>query len=210
MPESEQIETKHETKKTLLSFELPEVSEQTSDFIDSDEEQAQPENETVFTQVEEQEETDQFRGLMDEKGNAFDPTIHKTPPEKTPTGRWKRLSKTQKQQTTQKESNAVYAKAAQNAAVSYANLHVSLFGKEGYIEKDALPMLSDALEAYFIENGVEEFDPKWQVLIAAGNYSTIVCTREKNADKLKAWFNPLFKKVKSLFGFAKNDEQEKE
>lgn len=213
MPELEEQETKHETKKSLLSFELPEVSEQTNDFIDSDEENAQVDETPHIPLGESQGESiqvdpaEQHRGALDNKGNPYDPAIHAYPPEMTgKLQKWKRKPKAQREQQTKVDSNAMFRKQAQNFAYLYANAHVTLFGQSGEMDKEALMPLVDSLETYFQEEGLKELSPKAQVLLSGVNYSTVICTREKNAEKLKRWFNPLVTKVKKLLKLDKKEK----
>lgn len=187
----------------LLKFELPPVSEKTDDFVDDDE----PEKEEKISGFDDGENlekpTDEYRGLMDDKGNPFDPAIHKTPPEKTPTGRWKRIPKQKREAGETGEPNALYRKQAQNFANLYASLHVTAFGSDGAVDKQALAPLVDSLELYFMEEGLRELSPKAQVMLSGFNYSTIICSREPNAEKLKRWFTPLILRIKKLLKLDK-------
>ena len=177
--------------ESLMTFELPPVSEQSDDFIESDEPEEQPAED--FTKG-----PDDYRGTFDEKGKEYDPSIHAYPPKITPGGRWSRASK---RGAKTEKPNAAFSHAAQQYAMLYGNAHVSLFGADGSIDKENLVPLVEAVEAYMIENGISELDPKWQVLLAAGNYSTVICTREANAAKMRRWFSPVWNGFKSLFGF---------
>lgn len=178
----------------LLTFERPLVSETSEGFIEADEEIENDEEKPEIV-------SNEYRGLTDDKGNAFDPLIHKSPPEQTPTGRWKRIPKSkQKAQVDSVESNAAFRKQAQNFAMLYGNAHVTLFHEHGKIDKQALAPLVDSLESYFVEEGLSELSPKAAVLLSMFNYSTVIVSREPNMQKVKRWFSPLINKVKSLFG----------
>lgn len=184
--------------EALMSFELPPVSEKADGFIESDEIEEENESDDYTSTP------DDYRGTLDDKGNEYDPAIHRYPPQKTKGGIWSKQRKSSKTSTT---ANAAYRNAAQQYAMLYGNAHVSLFGKDGSIDKDALLPLVDSLESYMIENGINELDPKYQVALSAFNYSSVICTREANIVKVQKWFSSMWVSIKGLFGFKSKKRQ---
>lgn len=193
---------------SLLSFNLPPVSEQVDDFIEDDAPAPAPDDAPADPHS--APDVDEFRGLLDDKGVQFDPALHLQPPEKTRTGRWKKIPKAQREAGETVEPNAAFRKQAQNFANLYGSLHVTVFGSDGQIDKQALAPLVDSLENYFIEEGLSELSPKAQVILGAFNYSSVICSRKPNAEKLKRWFAPVIDKVKNVFSRKKKQDDKKE
>lgn len=182
----------------LLAFDTPEVTEQAGDFIEP-ETPAEPQRATEPT-------LEDYRGQLDDKGNAFDPLIHDYPPTQTPTGRWKKRPKNKPAPELppgQDEllANAKYRAEAEKMALLYGNLHRIPFGENGKIEPQAISPLIDDIERYMMENGHTQISPKWAVLLSASMYSLTICQRPTNKEKVLKWLSPVTGYIKNLFGF---------
>lgn len=199
-----------------LAFTLPDVSETAGDFVDD------PEPETggfdVSGEYQPGETSDNnpgedYRGTPDDKGYPYDPAIHSYPPEKTgKLGKWKKKPKAQQSKggDNEPQHNASYRKQAAQYAALYAHAHVSLFGKDGTIDREAIVPLVDSLEQYFIENGNKDLPPGVAVGLSAFNYSATIASRPPNKEKVIKWFGGVVSFIKGLFGKKKPTEEKPE
>jgi len=203
------IEPSEENAHSLLSFDLPEVTQTAQDFIQDDIEPLTGEaglNESVI-EVDENSEAEKHRGTKDKKGNPYDPVLHAFPPEMTgKLGKWKRKPKAQQAKAIVDDvkPNSSFRSEADKFAKLFANLHMLPFGKNGGIQDvEELVPLTDDLERYMQENGHTNISAGWAVALSAGLYSVGVCQREPNAVKVKRWLSSGWDKIKGLFGKKK-------
>lgn len=190
-------------KSTLLDFGLPEVTEQTGDYLDesppeaeSIEDQTQPEPESESTV----QTGESLRGAPDDKGGLYDPSIHKFPAEKTPAGRWKKKPKSQIERGTSTKSGANFSLSAARYAELYGNMHIPLLGNDaGISSRDDLKPLSDSIKSYLETAGYSEIDPKWSVLLSAVNYSMDVIKRPTVSERFAELVAPLVGIFKNTF-----------
>lgn len=200
---------KEETKNPFLDMELPPVSEQVvyhdddkGEIIDSSD--REPDNHN-FDELDAEKAND-YRGLKDDKGVAFDPSLHSAPPEKTPSGRWKKIPKREREKRTENgeqiECNASNRMEAQKAASIYASLHGIPFPTDCAPNPDNFKMLTDSIEQYYNENGAVEMSAGLNLLLSCGMYTQEVATRQTNLDKVKGWF-------KKCSAWAKNRRDKK-
>jgi len=177
----------------FLKFELPSESEQTVYHDDVETEIINDDNESG-----DEYSANEYRGLLDEKGAPFDPSLHKSPPEKTAGGKWKRIPKREREQTQESgeipEANATNRMEAQKAALVYAGLHGAIFPQDCKPSSEHLNMLTDSIEQYFNENGAIEMPAGLNVALAMGMYSQEIATRPTNFEKLKKWGKSLSEK----------------
>lgn len=191
----------------IFAFSLPPVTETDTGYIDESA-TASPEAGDSAGELE-PDTGEAYRGMLDDKGVGFDPSIHSAPPEKTPSGRWKRIPKREREQrdgneTTKIEPNAAAAIEAQKMASLYGALHAIPFGSGAVIEKTEIIILADSIERYFNANGITQTPPGLDVALSAGLYSLGVSQRPSNVEKTTAymkraaaWFKVLFQRKKS-------------
>lgn len=186
----------------LLSFTLPDITEKEDDYI-SDEiddplnDAVESDYTTEQTTIKE-EQKNSYRGQMSESGELFDPTIHKSPPSQTKLGKWRKISKTKNNENIEsgEHQNADYMQEAQKAAILYANLHMIPFGEKGALKSTQdITALSNSFQRYFMEKGLTEIPVGLDVLLTGFNYSSMVCQREGNIEKVKKFFG----KMKNIF-----------
>lgn len=210
--------------KTKFDFSLPPVTEKTGGFIDDDVEWSDDEHDAdEFTgayvgQEKPTEKSDenlpseieQFRGTPSRSGEAYDPSQHAWPAKQTPkTGRWSRKKKTREESEAAPEAtNALFRKAAQINASVYAAAHQIPFGDAGKLEheKDLLGLI-DALERYYLSNGLPDMSPKTEVLLQAALYTHSVSSRQPNSERVKKVFFVAYNFVASKLGFKKRKEK---
>lgn len=215
---------KPDTPSDFLNMGLPHVSEQSvyqsgeadasaSEGLDNAGESVPSPDEAERLKSEQAaaraREAEQYRGLRDDNGREFDPSIHVVPPEKTPTGRWKRKGKKQQQKQAENgeqetTSNIDYRKEAQKAAILYASLHAIPFPTDSKPNPQQFSMLTDAIEQYYMAEGIQEIPPSINLLLSAGMYSQEIVTRPTNLEKCKKFFSKWVDK----FRYAK-DRQNK-
>lgn len=195
---------------SLMTFELPPVSDTAHDFIG----ETEPENTEFEQDYGDRPEPagddggEKYRGTPDSKGNPYDPSIHAYPPELTgKLQKWKKLSKNAKPRADGEDEikpNAAYRQEAAKMAALYAQSHVLMFGTEGRLlsQNDITPLIDD-LDRYMLENGHTEISAGWAVAMSAGLYTVDVCQREKNIDKVKRFYSEISDKVKGWFGIKK-------
>lgn len=143
----------------------------------------------------------EYDGLFDDKGRAFDSDIHTTPPEKTPSGIWKKKKKSERVPLYDGQESISNALEAQKYAQIYANLHTIPFGLDGLPDNPAelLPLVN-SLEKLFNEIGVVELPVWFDVALSGGLYTQNICVKETNIEKTKKFFKNTFQKIKNLFG----------
>ncbi len=186
----------------FLDMELPPISEQIV-YHDDDKGETEPETtqgvKTDTFKVD-QDASTEYRGMLDAKGVSFDPTIHIAPPEKTPSGRWKRIPKNQREKISsgdvEIEPNASNRMEAQKAALMYAGLHGLIFPEDCAPNPGNLNNLIDSVEQYYNENGAIELPAGLNLTIAAGMYSQEVAVRPSNLRKVKTWIGKVSNKFK--------------
>lgn len=178
---------------------LPPVTEGVSDFADdtSDATYANP---------------DAVRGTPDDKGKPFDPTLHVFPPEKTATGRWKKIPKSERPERSDAEQmatpNAAYRREAAKVATMYAQLHTLALGPDAGIlsEQDLVPMI-DAWEAKYNEDGLKQMSPNLQIALTSFLYTLGVTQRPTIKERLtNLWYKLRKKKKPQKPEKAKADE----
>lgn len=182
----------------LFGQELPPVSEQSSDYIDTPEESEDPAEIPGDDADHDQTGPESARGTLDKKGGAFDPAIHRYPPELTPGGKWKKRPRKELEEgakdknTGEKiEGNHRTRLEAQKVASLYAATHVAIFGQDGFATPEQQAMLVDGFENYFHHNGAVEIPPGLDLALVCGTYSTQIATRKNNWEKCKKFFGGL-------------------
>lgn len=191
---------------SILTMELPPVSDIDESYESAPEPEPEAETPLVNSTKEETESAaDKLRGALDDKGQAYDPAVHSFPAEKTPTGKWKKVSKAKLAEKPAEEiaeqSNAAVRLEAQKAAMLYAGIHQGVFGAEnGKPSNPAyVAMLIDSFERYMLENGVTKMPAGADALLTMGMFSIDVATKPRNAQKVKGWFSGSFKWIKNKF-----------
>lgn len=180
----------------IFDFTLPPVTETDTGYIDGEAsasalDEGQDEALTA-------PDPDKYRGMLDDKCGEFDPSLHVAPPEKTPSGRWKRIPKRERKKRDGNadekiEPNAEAKQEAQKMALIYGALHSIPYGAGGAIEKTEIVVLADSIERYFNANGITQTPPSLDVILSAGLYSLGVSQRPSNIEKTKAYFARLKK-----------------
>ena len=205
-------------KKSLLQFDLPPVTEQSTGYIDDDPiDNVSPdsghETESIESPIGDSENAEKMRGALDDKGHAYDPAIHTYPPEKTgKLGKWKRKPKGQQGESGEVKSEAAYQLAAQRYAELYGNTHVTIWGHEAGIETpEHLKPLCDSIKSYLEAEGYSEINPKLAIGLSAFNYTMSILQRPTVWEQLTKQMTPVVKWVKSTLGIKtkpKTDEEE--
>lgn len=198
---------------------LPEVTEQKDDYIEDDapqseDEEVRPEGDDNREDIPENDDkhaAEKVRGTLDKKGAAFDPALHKFPPEQTPAGKWRRIPKSEREKMTSApddekvESNASNRLEAQKMVQLYATLHAPLWGVENVTPSQPHYLsLVDAVETYFNENGSIELPSSLSLILSAGSYTSEIATRKSNMERSKALLKKMINPFKKLF--AKKDK----
>ena len=193
-----------------LSMELPEATEVSQSYHDDefitnleDSEQNQDVSETsnnpsdhvtVESNSESSilldEEREKARGIKDDKGKEFDPSIHVFPPEKTPSGIWKKLPKSKRKNDDGKEvlptvTNATIKRSAEKAANLYDTAHILAFGEDGKADAKQLGKLSESFERFFQEKGAIDLPPHLDLIVTCISHSTEVCKRPTVTERIK-------------------------
>lgn len=207
--QQEPEENKTEDNNDLLAQTLPPVSGEDTGFKDEPENETPEQSETgESVEYNEIDEAEKYRGTPDDKGKPYDPMIHVFPPEKTATGRWKKIPKSKlADKVKETEPNISYRREAEKMANLYAAIHQIPFGNDGKpTSRDDLLPLVDSWERYMMENGKTEIPAGLDLAITSGLYTFEICQREPNRKKLKDWFAPLLEKI----GFGKKKREKKE
>ncbi len=202
------IEESNATPEFSLSIDLPEVSEvDESNYHDSeygsitesnadDSAENEQKSDTVIGEnnpnaVALHEERERSRGIKDDKGREYDPSLHVFPPEKTASGIWKKIPKSQRVVNDSGEvilptqSNASIKRQAEKVAGWYDNLHLMLFGAEAKATNEQLADLSKSFESYLQESGGIELPPYLDVLFTCVTHSTEVVKRPSVFERLQ-------------------------
>lgn len=183
----------------LFTQELPPVTEQSNDYIDEVAElEATAESDPANNDLSGDDSAtgpESARGTLDKKGGAFDPAIHRYPPELTPGGKWRKRPKSEidsgptNEKTGEKiEGNHRTRLEAQKVAGLYSALHITVFGQDGLATPEQQGMLVDGFENYFHHNGTVEIPPGLDLALICGTYSTQIAARPKNSEKVKGFF----------------------
>jgi hypothetical protein len=136
---------------------------------------------------------DKYRGMLDSSGNSYDPERHLYPPEKTRTGRWRKLPRAQLAQKAAEggeapgETAANIRGEAQKLATLYATAHLIPFGSGGAIKSPELVPLIDAYERFMLVHGVIETPPGLDAALTSFTYSATVAQRPGNIERVKNW-----------------------
>lgn len=176
----------------FLSMELPPETETTL-YLDSDLEESSG-FEATESDAHSEYNAESVRGLKDDKGVGFDPTLHIYPPEKTPSGRWKKIPKSKREKMVKEdgaevEPNEAIRLNAQKAAQLYALAHTIPFGQNGLPETSAdLNILTDSFERYLVETGNVDIPPHLDALLSMGIYTQGIATRPTNMKRISNWF----------------------
>jgi hypothetical protein len=210
----------------LFSHELPPITETDSGYIVDDDpvESHEPINDTSTAGIKDKEnppnipETDPLKRILEQaekergklsfKGDVFDPVLHQYPPSETKTGKWRTKSKAQKEQwgllgpkpeneAEIIDSNQAIMREAENMAMVYAGLHVTVFGPDGMAKsRDQIVPLVESWNRYMVNNGVIEL-PDWMDLILShGNYSrTIIQQSKTNQEIARELFGRFWRKT---------------
>lgn len=190
-----------------IKFSLPAVTEIGEDFIraETDEEDSEltdseiPEELNPETDLE-NHDPNSFAGRLDDKGRPFDPNIHISPAEKTPTGRWR---KKPKDRINKKETVSDIRAEAQKLAFLYAGLHVVIFGEDGSIDETGVVSLTNSYERLMAEKGIINTPPVFDVILASIIYTSSIVMRPKNAQKAKGFFAKIWLKIRHYFKKSK-------
>lgn len=217
-PETDDLEVE---AGDIFAFDLPPVTETETGYLDdepeaSDEEAGEMshdrpgidgESEAGAAAQPERITGEEYRGTLDEKGGAFDPALHSSPPEKTPSGRWKRIPKALREAGIKKpgsddiiEPNASARLEAQKMALLYGTLHTIPFGAAGApIKEEVLPLV-DSIESFFNTHGIVKSPPGIDLALSMFVYSAGVAQRPTTIEKTRlymataiAWFKDKFK-----------------
>lgn len=150
-------------------------------------------NNDQFAQDEQARKRAEYRGMLDEKGKQFDPSIHLEPPELTPTGRWKRIPKAKRESMAnneeQIEANINYRKEAQKSALIYATLHAIPFPGDSKPQPEVFNGLVDSIERYYMEKCIKESPVEIDLIMSMGIYTQNIVTRPSNWEKTKRFFS---------------------
>ncbi len=200
-----------------LAFDDPEVTEATSGFQDTGAglqfervgdpitQPAQPAQDTHT----DEDPREKHRGKISEKGERYDPSLHRFPPVETPGGRWSKIPKREREHTPEQIDNARIRTSARNLANMYGQAHRVPFGIKGGAVHDAadLDSLADALERHMMQNGIIETNPTVDVIFNAVLYSGEVAQRPENNGRVKYWRVSTKARLYRLFGIElpKND-----
>lgn len=171
-----------------IAFSLPKVTKKSDDFI-----RAETAVDIQSPDGDEYHEANSFAGRLDDTGKSFDPLIHSSPPEKTPTGRWKKKPKAK---LAKKEQINDIRAEAQKVAFIYAGLHVLVFGESGAIDEDGVVSLTNSYERYMAEKGIVSMPPAIDVALASVIYTAGVVSRPENKPKAKAFLSSAWASIK--------------
>jgi len=203
----ESVDNVQNTDDELLNFVTPEITETADDFIEPD-----PEQENARAS---EPSLEDYRGQLDDKGQAFDPLLHDYPARKTPTGKWAKRPKNKPapeipEGQDELLANAKYRAEAEKMGLLYGNLHRLPFGENGKLDMQAIAPLIDDIERYMMENGHTQISPKWAMLLSGSMYSLAVCQRPSNKEKVLKWLSPVTGFFNKLIGRKpKQDKKEK-
>ena len=186
-----------------IQFTLPSVTEKSDDYIrpkNDIEIQDQTVQDPVPENDAESHDPNTFAGRLDDKGRPFDPNIHVSPAEKTPTGRWR---KKPREKIAKKELDTDIRAEAQKIAFLYAGLHVMIFGEDGAIDESGVVSLTNSYERLMAEKGIIQTPPILDVILASAIYTSSIIMRPNNAKKTKGFFIGLWTKLKLWLSKAK-------
>lgn len=208
-------ESDDDTSADIFEFELPEVTPTDTDYSDIDG-TATPAPGDVSPDATGEggpgpgDDAEKHRGTLDDKGGAFDPALHAIPPEKTPSGRWKRIPKALRDKSKNSdepkiEPNATSRMEAQKIAILYGTLHTIPFGAGGAITREEILPLVDSVERYFNEHGIIQTPPGIDLALSMAVYSMAVAQRSTNLEKVAA----LFARMKNWFSSFRKKKADK-
>jgi hypothetical protein len=225
---SENLETENPQNSDFgLSVELPEVTDTSTDYhddeflqtsendaeasdtespeagalSDSDESSQSPDSGTQYTAEDDREK---WRGVEDDKGKPYDPSQHIYPPEKTATGRWKKIPKSQRvkndegKEVLPTHSNITCRRDAEKAARFYDTIHCVIFGKDGKATKEQETALTDSFEKYFQENGALDLPPSVELGMTCLDHTTEIIKRPSIFERVQMWGVKLYLKFKGV------------
>jgi hypothetical protein len=142
--------------------------------------------------------TGDYRGVTSRKGEAFDPSIHESPPTETSAGYWRKkrgrgaaafgTGTSSRATPVGDEPNAAYLKEAERLAGLYANSLSWLFGPEARPgKKSDYGMITEAWFQYMVENGAIKVSPVPALILSHVTYTTEVLQRPGPAERAKAY-----------------------
>jgi hypothetical protein len=193
----------------LFTMELPPVTQTDTTYIDGDIPAPISDDNFEPEKVEQNSEgAESLRGTLDEKGTAFDPSMHLFPAEKTASGKWRRISKTQREQQSTIEvadnSNANVRLQAQKAAALYAGAHGLIYGVEAAPTDKAFYVgLVDSLEQYMLINGTVDIPPSLDLALSMGMFTHNVATKPTNIEHTKSIFTNSWSWIKEKYNSLK-------
>ena len=217
------------TSEIPTDFELPQVTEQSQEYHDSeindigkntsfndsgDESHSQnhDENSGLETSSESpifmEDEREKSRGIKDDKGKPYDPAMHVFPPEKTPSGIWKKLPKSQREKKDVEtgktilpaDTNIKCRRDAEKSAHFYDTIHVMLFGEEGKAKNEQLAALTDSFERFYQENGALNIPPHWELAVTCLDHTTEIVKRPSIFERVQVWGIKLIMKFRGNGG----------
>ena len=193
LPEVSEVSTEYHDDEFLANSEKPEENqgvtdnnENKSDTVIGEKNSGSSDSTIVLD-----EEREKVRGIKDDKGKAYDPALHVFPPEKTPSGIWKKLPKSQRgvnkegKETLPTKTNASVRKSAEKFAQLYDSAHILFFGEDGKADTKQISKLSDSFERYFQEAGSIDLPPHLDVLFTCVTHSTEICKRPTVTERIK-------------------------
>lgn len=248
--EDQNIEISNHENFDILNFETPEISSQSEAYHDSDElakisdSAALPGQESADSDTDDierdavtlsrndeaatflEDEREKARGLLDDKEKPYDPAMHVFPPEKTPSGIWKKLPKSQREKKDPEtgktvlptKTNLSCRRDAEKSARFYDTIHCVVFGAEAKATSEQVGALTDSFERFYQENGAIEIPPHVELALTCLDHTTEIIKRPSVTEKFKLLmvktyftFNGFFgkKKRKPIFG-SNETEQEKD
>lgn len=190
----------------FLDMVLPPVS-QTVEYHDDEPEPTEGQGQGQVSPEPKRDDPESARGLLDDKGAAFDPSLHVYPPEKTAGGKWRRIPKRQREAQQESgeiaEPNSANRMEAQKAASIYASLHAVPFPDDFKPTAESFAMLTDAIEQYYNENGAIELPADLNLGLVMAQYTAEIAQRESNIEKVKRW-------GRAAWGFVSGSKKRKQ
>ena len=219
------------------AFDLPEVSTQSEAYHDDEEisineeslgdsvdAESSPENGTensaesvhsAESPIYMENEREKSRGIKDEKGKPFDPSMHNFPPEKTASGIWKKLPKSKREKVDPEngktilpaDTNIKCLRDAEKSARFYDTAHVMLFGAEAKGDKNQISALTESFEKFYQENGAVEIPAHWELAITCLDHTTEIIKRPTIFERVQLGAIKLYMKIKGKKQGEKDEEK---
>lgn len=166
-----------------------------------------------------EDEREKSRGILDDKNKPFDPSVHAYPPEKTPSGIWRKLSKSKREKIDPEngktilatQSNLSCTRDAEKSSHFYDTVHVLAFGKDAKGTDEQLKALKDSFERFYQENGSLDIPPHWELALTCLDHTTEIIKRPSIFERVQVFGVKMYMKFKGVKQPEKNnDEKETE